>query len=218
VKYLLSSFLLLLIAGSCSTSYITRSWKAKNNSTIDYKKILVLALVNDPDPMVREKMEEHLAGDLKDLGFNAVTSISEFGPTEFENMKEETEVLKELCNKKIEAILTVVLLKKTQERYYTPARAQYSPYMGYPNRFWGYYSRMHEQVYSPVYYEVSNRYFWESNFYDLNNILLLYSAQSQSFDPESSNKLGHEYGLMIVKDMVKKNVLQQQTTKPIKAF
>jgi hypothetical protein len=38
---------------------------------------------------------------------------------------------------------------------------------------------------------------------------LLYSAQSQSFDPVSAQSLGHEYGKMIARDMVKKNVLSK---------
>jgi hypothetical protein len=35
----------------------------------------------------------------------------------------------------------------------------------------------------------------------------VYSVQTQSFDPGSSESLGHEYGQLIVKDMVKKNIL-----------
>ena len=40
---------------------------------------------------------------------------------------------------------------------------------------------------------------------------LVYSVQTQSFDPANSESMGHEYGLMIVKNMVKQNVLKQQT-------
>jgi hypothetical protein len=66
---------------------------------------------------------------------------------------------------------------------------------------------MYDRVYAPGYYAINTKYFWESNFYSLEGRQLLYSAQSQSFDPVSAQALGHEYGQMIARDMVKKNIL-----------
>lgn len=219
MKYfkLLSVLAVLLIITACSTSYITTSWKAENIPAKSYKKIMVLGLIGDRDRSIREIMEEHLAGDLKDLGYNAVTSVSEYGPKAFEDMKEQ-DAIKQLSDKGIDAVLTVVMLDKTKEKYYVPGRIQYSPYAIYHDRFWGYYRTMHDRVYSPGYYEVNTKYFWESNFYDLNDRSLLYSAQSQTFDPESPRSLGHEYGLMITKDMIKKNVLKSPPVQPLKSF
>jgi hypothetical protein len=54
---------------------------------------------------------------------------------------------------------------------------------------------------------VDTKDFWESNVYDMPTQQLVYSVQTQSFDPGSSESLGHEYGQLIVKDMVKKNIL-----------
>lgn len=216
-RFQFGGILLFLMISSCSTSDITTSWKAENTSAKRYKKIIVMGLIGDPDRSIREKMEEHMAGDLKDLGYDAVTAVSEYGPKAFENMKEE-EAVKKLNDRKIDAVVTVVLLNKTMERNYVPKRMQYSPYAIYHNNFWGYYSTMHGRTSSKNYYEVNTKYFWETNFYDLDGRVLLYSAQSQSFDPESPGRLGHEYGLMIVKDMVKKNILEAQPTKALKSF
>jgi hypothetical protein len=69
---------------------------------------------------------------------------------------------------------------------------------------------MYERIYSEGYYATDTKYFWESNFYDLGSNQLMYSAQSQSFDPASTETLGHEYGQMIVKNMVQKNILSDQ--------
>jgi hypothetical protein len=204
--YKIALVALFLIVG-CSTSRITSSWKAEIIKPRDYKKILVLGLINEPDRTIREEMEEHMMGDLRDLGYDAVCSCDEFNPKAFENMK-ETEALAKLSYSGIDAVLTVVLLDKQKEKYYEPGRVYYTPYRDYQNRFWGYYSTMHGRVFSTGYYITSTKYFWESNFYDLNNgTKLLYSAQSRSFDPSSANSLSHEYGRMIVKDMVKNNVL-----------
>lgn len=200
---------LFIIFTGCSSSRITSSWKAENVTPKAYHKILVLGLINEPDRTIREKMEEHIVGDLKGLGYNAVCSCNEFDPKAFENINEQ-EALEKLSNSGIDAVLTVVLLDKAKEKYYIPGRVYYSPYVIYHNRFYGYYRTMYDRVYQPGYYETSTKYFWESNFYTLEGKDLLYSAQSQSFDPASASSLSHEYGEMIVKDMVKNNVLTNQ--------
>ena len=168
-----------------------------------------MGLINEPDRTIREKMEEHVVADLKALGYTAVCSCDEFNPKAFENMTEK-QALDMLDKSGIDAVLTVVLLDKTKEQYYVPGRVYYSPYYIYQNRFYGYYRTMYGRVYTPGYYEENTKYFWESNFYELGNKNLLYSAQSQSFDPATAQTLAHEYGQMIVKDMVVKNVLKKQ--------
>ena len=208
---------LLLFAG-CSTSRITSSWKAENIQSKEYKKVLVLGLMNESDRSLREKMEEHLVGDLKDLGYNAVCSCDEFNPKAFENMSEK-QALDKLNNSGIDAVLTIVLLNKSKEGYYVPGRIQNSPIHTYRGRFWGYYSDVCGRIYSPGYYTSDTKYFWESNFYELSNGPgLLYSAQSQSFDPGSAQNLGHEYGQMIVKDMIAKNLLKKREEQSLKSF
>jgi hypothetical protein len=200
------AFIMLLVVSGCSTSKITTSWKADNIQPKKYNKVLVLGLINEPDRTIREVMEEHLVGDLKDLGYDAICSCDEFNPKAFENLSEK-QALDKLGNSGIDAVLTIVLLDKSKERYYVPGRVQYSPYGIYYNRFWGYYRTMYDRVYTPGYYTENTKYFWESNFYELGSKQLLYSAQSQSFDPPSAQSLAHEYGQMIAKDMVKNNVL-----------
>jgi len=208
IKWIVAVF--LLIASGCSTSKLTGTWKADNVVAKHYNKILVLGLINEPDRTLREKMEEHIMGDLKALGYTAVCSCDEFNPKAFENMSEK-EALDKLGNSGIDAVLTVVLLDKAKEKYYVPGRIRYSPYTIYRDHFWGYYRTMYQRVYTPGYYVESTKYFWESNFYEMGNRQLIYSAQSQSFDPVSAQSMGHEYGKMIVKEMVKQNVLKQES-------
>jgi hypothetical protein len=43
-------------------------------------------------------------------------------------------------------------------------------------------------------------------------------VQTQSFDPANSESLGHEYGQMIVKNMISQHVLQDMKNLPPKAF
>jgi len=200
----------LLLFSGCSSSRITSSWKAENIQSKEYKKVLVLGLMNESDRSLREKMEEHIIGDLKSLGYDAVCSCVEYDPKAFNNMKEE-QAIQKLNTGGIDAVLTVVLLNKTKERYYIPGRVNYTPYNIYNRNWWGYYSTMYGRIYEPGYYEVSTKYFWESNFYDLETKQLLYSVQTESFDPGSTQSLAHEYGKLIVNSMVRDQVLADQT-------
>jgi len=208
---------ILLIVSGCSTSRITSSWKAENTTPQKYKKILVLGVIRENDRRIQENMEAHFVNDLKSLGYNAVSSLQEYGPKAFDKIDEDNAIAK-LKNSGVDAVITIVLLDKEKERKYVSGNLYYSPYGYYYNRFWGYRTTLHRRIYEPGYYITNTRYFWESNLYDMATQKLVFSVQTQSFDPASSEILGHEYGQMIVKNMVKQNVLQNQKDKTIKAF
>ena len=82
-------YALLLIAAGCSTSKITSSWKAENTVPQKNNKIMVLGLIREADRSIQENMENHFAGDLKELDYNAVSSLQEYGPKAFDKMDEK---------------------------------------------------------------------------------------------------------------------------------
>jgi hypothetical protein len=200
-------FSLLILSYGCTTSKITTTWKADNIIPPKFKKIMVLSLIREADRSIQQKMENHFVGDLKELGYNAVSSLQEYGPKAFDKMTEE-EVISKLKSGGVDAVITIVLLDKIRERNYIPNRINNSPYGYYQNRFWGYQGTLYNRIYEPGYYVIDTKYFWESNLYEMNTQKLIYSVQTQSFDPANSEVLGHEYGKMIVKRMVNDLVLQ----------
>lgn len=194
----------------CSQSRITSSWKAPDASGKSFQKILVLGLIREEDRLLQQKMEEHLAADLGRMGYQAESALKVFGPKAFDKMNED-EALSQLRNSGFDAVLTIVLLDKEKEKRYVAGNVYYSPYSIYYRRFWGYRSTLYFRIYEPGYYVTDTRYFWESNFYELANQRLLYSAQSKSFDPANAETMGHTYGLMLTKDLVKQEVLSGKT-------
>lgn len=201
--------LILFAAMSCSTSKITTYWRSENTEVRKYDKVLVLGLIREADRSIQEGMENHFVGDLRELGYNAVSSLKEYGPKAFVNMDEASAITK-LKNSGIDAVITIVLLDKRRERYYAPRNVYYSPYGYYYNNFWGYQYSLNRRIYEPGYYVVDTKYFWESNLYDMSNQKLVYSVQTETFDPINSEKMSHEYGKMIVDNMVSQNVLQKK--------
>ena len=203
---LAAACMLSLTVFGCSSSKITSSWKADAVSVSKTTKILVLGLVKDSDRSMKENMENHLAADLRELGYNAFSSIKEYGPKAFEKM-DELGAINELRVKAVDMVLTIVLLDKRREKKYIPGNVYYTPYSYYQNHFWRYYGTLNHRIYEPGYYVVDTKLFWESNLYDISTQKLLYSVQTQSFDSDNLEKQGHEYGRMIIKDMVSQKVL-----------
>lgn len=205
-KFLPAIALLVMVA--CTSSRITHSWKSEAPSR-NYTRILIMAINGKTPVTTRQQMEDHMAGDLRNQGYQAVSCLKEYGPQTFRDMT-ETAVLDKLQNSGFDGVITIVLLDKEKERYYVPGRIYYSPYVGFYRHFWGYYTTIYDRTYKPGYYVTNTKYFWESNLFDVASKELIYSVQTESFDPSSSEILAHEYGKLIVKDMVKKQVLNKK--------
>jgi hypothetical protein len=197
---------MILLAAGCTSTKITTLWKADNVNQQQYKRILVLGLVSDKDRTIQERMEQHFVGDLTDMGYTAVSALQQYGPKAFDGLDEKNAIEK-IKTSGADAVITIVLLDKEKERRYVPPQPVVPIYRRY---FWDYYYYRYGRIYEPGYYVTDTKYFWESNFYDLSNQQLLYSVQTKSFSPASTESMGHEYGQMIVKSMVKQKILQNQ--------
>ncbi|MES2330676.1 MAG: hypothetical protein V4539_13820 [Bacteroidota bacterium] len=204
----LLAYVFLLFLTGCTGSKITTVWKAADITSQSYGKILVLGLIPEKDRRIQENMENHVAGDLIDLGYSAVTSLQLFGPKAFDQL-DENAALEKLKNSGISAVITIVMLDKKKERKYVQPQVTYSS-GGYMNNFWEYRLGLYNRILEPGYYITDTKYYWESNFYEMSSRKLIYSVQTQSFDPKNSWSMGHEYGHMIVNNMVREKILKTQ--------
>ena len=109
-----TAIVLLLVIAGCNSSRITSSWKAGDAEVRKYDKILVLGLTRESDRSIQENMENHLVGDLKEFGYNAVSSLQEYGPKVFDKMDEEAAIEK-LKDSGVDAVITIVLLDKKKK-------------------------------------------------------------------------------------------------------
>jgi hypothetical protein len=208
-KYLSTSTLasvVLFFTLACADVKITHSWKTESSQQNKFNKIMVVGLFTNKDRGLREQMENHLQGDLQELGLTAVSSMKRYGPNSFEQLNEDA-LLSKIEDDGVDAVLTIVLLDRKKEKYYVPGRVYFSPFYSYHNRFGPYWGVMYERIYSPGYYQSRTKYFWESNIYDLKTKQLIYSIQTESFDPDEASALAHRYGKVIINDMKQKQVL-----------
>jgi hypothetical protein len=158
-------------------------------------------------------MENHMVDDLKELGYTAISSLQAYGPKAFDKMT-EADAISAFKNSGVDAVITIVLLDKERERNYVPPHPAFSPSGIGGTRFWDYQTNLYLRVYEPGYYVTNTKYYWESNLYDMRNQQLVYSAQTKSFDPSSFESLGHQYGYMIVRNMLQQNILKRLVPQP----
>ena len=172
-----------------------------------------MSFFREEDQPLQQKMEQHMADDLRFLGYNAISSITEFGPKAFTSLNRE-QALEKLRNSGTDAVITILLRNIAKETRHYPGHPQYGP-SDYPYHqgFSGYYSWRQEQMLDKGYYVTNTKYNWESNFYELEKESLVYSVQTESFDPVSAESIAHEYGKMIVRRMVKSKMLEEQKMK-----
>lgn len=201
------TLLALLLIIACADVRITHSWQSSSASQNRYNKILVVGLFTNKDRALREQMETHLQGDLQALGIHAVSAIKLYGPTSFEQTNEDA-FLSKIEGDGMDAALTIVLLDRKKEKHYVPGRVYFSPFYSYHTRIGPYWGIMYDRIYSPGYYQSTTRYFWESNIYDLKTKRLIYSVQTETFDPDEASSLAHQYGKVIVNDIKDKNILK----------
>jgi hypothetical protein len=206
-KIILINLTIVIFIIGCSSSKITTSWKAKDIIVQPYKKIMVIGVIREADRSIQEKMENHIIGDLQNLGYTALSSLKEYGPSAFKKGDTAAALIK-LNESGVDAVLTIVLLDKEKEQQYVAAN--------YRNSFIGYRYEMYQRIFEPGYYVTNTKYFWESNLYNLKTKQLIYSVQTQSFNPDDRETLAHEYGKLIVKDMLKEQVLKNENISTIK--
>ena len=203
--------LVMLVMAGCSSSKITSSWNDKNqiDNPAKFNKILVVGLFDEKNRVLRRQMEEQLAQQLRTEGYDAVTSVSIYGPKSFENVSEE-KALKMVNNNNIDGVITIGLVDKTKDRTYVPNTDYWTPgyYRPYAFRPWGYYYRPY---YMPGFrgghYETNINYVFETNLYNVNSKKLIYSVQTESNDPSTMGTLTYDYSRSVVKDLKKNNVL-----------
>jgi hypothetical protein len=201
---IMAGFAIIAMA-ACTSTKVTSSWRSNDAQQLQKdNKIMVMALVPQKDRTLRSQMENYTVAELRRKGYNAVSALQTYGPQGFGKMTEK-QVVQQLQGSDVNQVMTIVMLDKGRERSFVP---NYQPY-GYYG-FWPYYSMWSTRMYAPGYYTYNTKYQWEGNLYDLKSGQMLYSVQSQSFDPPTTERMAVLYAQQVVKDMAKQQLFAKQ--------
>jgi hypothetical protein len=174
----------LLLTNACGPSQrVTSSWKDPEHAPgKPYQKVFIAAITSNH--RVRVSLEDHMAKAARDQGMAVVKSLDEF-PATFtrESTPDKELMLSRIRSRGCDLIFTVTLLEKKSEARYVPG-TPYMPYPGYGLRFRGYYQYWWPMMYDPGYYTTDRTYSMEGNLFDTESERLIWSVQTESFNPD----------------------------------
>lgn len=210
----MKKYILYLVISACflacsPATQITDSWKSEQQiGTIS--SVMVTAMTGKTS--TRQMIEAELAGLLQQKGLKAIKSLEVIPPTFTEGSDPNKEaLLKRIRGTNVDAILTVTLIDTEKQERYVEGSYGYRPVTRLANfgRFWGYYTAWQPVVNSPGYYTEDKVYYYEINLYDAQSEELIWSAQSETYNPASLSKFTEEFASAVLAKMQKDGVLSR---------
>lgn len=194
----------------CSSTHIISSWTNELYEPQNYNKLLVLAIAENQSN--RATFEGNLVKALKKEGVTAFSSLSLFPEKLSGPPPSEEDIKTALIEKGVDGIFIITLADvKEEERYVPPTThtepvATYNNHPAYYNDSYSYYNTGYYNYYSTQYrtvtepgYTVNTTYVYlETNFYNVEKDILVWTAQSESVDPSNVGNLSAAYTKVIV--------------------
>jgi hypothetical protein len=203
---ILSAIALLLVAGCTPATKVTASWKSPKAGEKSYKSVFVAALMGNT--IAKSTLENDIATVLNNHQISTVKSMDEFPPTFANDSVAKEDMMGVVRKQGSDAILTISVLKKeTESRYVSGGYAPLNRYGWYGN-FWGYYNYWHPYAFNESYYTRDEIYYLETNLYDTNSEVLLWSAQSQTYTFNGLANFSKEFAKGIVEKMKTDGILK----------
>lgn len=200
------TFTALLLSGCATSTDITASWASDDAQRYDLDKVVVVGLSGQR--AYGGNFEMQMVSELQEEGIEAVPSSTllpaGFNPSE----SNREEMIQMLDEQGIDGVMIVSILDVDDESYYVPGETYYQPEYYY-NTFYDYYVRGYDQVYDPGYYVDAKEFFIETNIYDVVNgeDKLIYSAQSNTFNPNTLDNLTDSVSDKLVADLKDKSII-----------
>jgi len=194
---------------SCAPStQITGTWKSPEATATRFNKVIVAALSDNPT--VRQTVEDDLAAQLQKRGLAVAKSIDIMPPTMMRSDGSDPgKLLDRIKTDRHDAILTVAVVDRETESRYIPGTTAYAPMtrFGYYGNFRGYYTAFYPTMMSPGYYTEDKIYYLETNLYDAASEKLLWSAQSQTYNPSSLDRSSEKFAALTVSRLQQENLI-----------
>ena len=206
-KYL-SILLSALAFSACGPSQkITNSWiNPEAGSKSPYESIFVIVLSQNKETSF--SVEDRMAAMIASRGQKVILSSAVFPPNLAisENFTRE-QMAEAIKRTGCDAVFVIALLDVKTVEYYQPGRAYYPMNYGMYGSYYGYYNHYYPQVYSPGYYSSDKTYYIESNFYDLEQDQLLWSIQSEAYNPSSLDSWFDRYSNNLLNELKKEGLI-----------
>ena len=192
---------------SCSpTMKITGNWINQDvMGKGKFQKVFIYGIF--PNEGTKQSMEDALAKAAEAEGVDVVKSYQVFGPNFPKQSTTDEDIIAKIRETGCDAVFTTSLVDIQSETRYVPGSTSYSPYpsYGYYGSFGGYYGHS-AYIYEPGYYTEDNTYFLESNLYDTENGEIVWSVQSEAYNPSNASNASRQYAALLFDKLKKEGI------------
>jgi hypothetical protein len=176
---LLALAALLAAPGCGTTTKLSTVWRAPAVPDAPYRKLLILGIgANDTQ---RRNFEDRLGGRLADHGVSAVSS---YGPLPFQERLTEPQIRKAVVDGDFDGVILTRLIGVDEKTTVVPPRTDVMPSAGFGYGYGAYYGMSWSVVHSPGYTVTHRVVHLETRLYDADSGELVWSALSETFDPD----------------------------------
>ncbi len=201
--------LILVLFAACSPGRIRESWTNENQSTVPYHKIMVAAVIREENDSLRNQVEREAVERLRELGYNAVSANSEFGPYGLEKLSQEATYLS-LCDNGIDAVLTVALVDDSSHVSLSRGASRKYTSRYYYDHLWSY------RLLKPISHQ--SKLQWEMILFDVVSLQPQFAVQAGPFNYHQAQSRAGQLAAKTLKKMVKKNIMPPPDTTQRRAF
>ena len=178
---------------------------------------MVAGVFEQRDDSLRAALENQIVKLLSDLGYNASSSLTEFGPKGLISLNEEETYVK-MCDNGINAILTFALIHDSFAKTIQKGTGLKYTNTVYYNRIWNYRQlQSHAKSYlgGP-----EQLYKFESILFDLESLQPVSVMQSASYNLAEARQSAITVAHNLIQTMVNERIIKKQdpSTAPPKAF
>ena len=201
----------VFFAACSSTKESTGVWVDKEKiAGKSYNNFFVIVMTADIE--ARVKLENEIAATIVSRGHKAIKSY-EVLPADLKDPKPPAvdALIEKIKASDCDAVFVVSLLDKNDEIRYTSGGTHYTQqtYYSWAGTFFGYYSHYYSTVSSAGYYSNDKTYFMQSNLFDKASQELMFSVQSEIFNPSSLASGSRTYISTLLKQLEKAKLLKK---------
>lgn len=194
----------LLVISCATTTKLTHIWTDEAYRGSPVSDVLVVG-VSDKGA-VRRSFEDKFVKQLKETGIEAVSSAAAISS---DKKLDKEAIVSSIEKLGVDAVLVTHLLGVDKEEKYHPPTRYIAP-ANYHRGYYLYYGNVYNNVHTPGYYTTHTKVRLETNLYEAKTEELIWSGQSETWDPKSKTEVIDSVISVVIKNLQKNKLLPQK--------
>lgn len=194
----------LLVISCATTTKLTHVWTDEAYRGSPVSDVLVIGISDEE--AVRRSFEDKFVKQLKETGIEAVSSAAAISS---DKELDKEAIVSSIEKLGVDAVLVTHLIGVDKEAKYHPPTMSAAP-AHYHRGYYGYYGHAYNYVHTPGYYTTHTKVRLETNLYEAKTEKLIWSGQSETWDPKSKTEVIDSLISVVIKNLQKNKLLPQK--------